>query len=195
MVIQSKNYVWGGMMANTAVIFKSKYGATGKYAEYIAQTLKADIFNLAKVKKIDLAKYDTVIYGGGIYAGSVNGVKFISSHAGELKGKNLAVFTIGIGDPKSEANVKQISKGLSKAIPAEIMKNTHIFSFRGGMDYSKLSFAHRMMMSMVRSMVAKKPDNEKTADDRHIIETYGKAIDYTDFSTTAPLIEYADSIK
>lgn len=180
---------------DTAVIFKSKYGGTGKYAEYIAQTLKADIFDLGKMKKIDFSKYGTIIFGGGIYAGSVNGVKFISSHSHELTGKNLVVFAVGIGDPKSEANTKQVIKGINKKLPAEIIKNTRIFSLRGGIDYSKLGFAHKMMMSMLHSVIAKKSEDKKTDDDRDILETYGKAVDYTDFSTTAPLIKYARSLE
>jgi len=182
-------------MAATAVIFKSKYGATRKYAMHIAQSLEADLFDLERVKKFDFGKYDTIIYGGGLYAGSVNGIKFIASNADKLKGKNLVLFTTGIGDPTVAKSTKVISKSLSKALPEEIMANAHLYSFRGGIDYANLSFMHRMMMSMMYKMIAKKSDDEKTQDDKDIIETYGKAIDYTDLSTASSLIEYVKGLK
>jgi len=51
------------------------------------------------------------------------------------------------------------------------------------------------MMSMMYKMIAKKSDDEKTQDDKDIIETYGKAIDYTDLSTASSLIEYVKGLK
>lgn len=60
-------------MNKTAVVFKSKYGSTKKYAQWIAEELSCDIFERKNVKSDDLEAYDTVIYGGGLYAGGVKG--------------------------------------------------------------------------------------------------------------------------
>ena len=182
-------------MADTAVIFKSKYGATRKYAMHIAQSLEADMFDLERVKKFDFGKYNTVIFGGGLYAGSVSGIKFIASNADKLTGKNLVLFTTGLGDPTVAKSTQVISKSLSKALPEEIMASAHLYSFRGAIDYAKLSFMNRMMMSMMHKMIAKKSEDKMTQDDRDILDTYGKAIDYTDLSTTSSLIEYVKGLK
>ena len=58
----------------TAVIFTSQTGFTRKYAEWIAQALQADLFELPEARKTDLSVYDGLIYGGWVSAGSVQGL-------------------------------------------------------------------------------------------------------------------------
>ena len=67
-------------MAKTAVLFKSNYGSTKQYALHIAEALQADLFDMSRTKKIDLDKYDILVFDGGIYASKVNGIKFIASN-------------------------------------------------------------------------------------------------------------------
>lgn len=59
---------------NTEVVYASHYGSTEKYARWIAQELKADLYRADQLKAGDLDKYDTVIFGGGLYAGQLNGL-------------------------------------------------------------------------------------------------------------------------
>ena len=56
----------------TIVIYKSKTGFVRKYAEWIAEDLLADIFEVSKVNINMLAKYDTVIFGGSLHAVGIN---------------------------------------------------------------------------------------------------------------------------
>ena len=53
-------------MAKIAVVYKSKYGSTEKYAHWIAEDIKADIFKTDNVKLDILLNYDTIVYCGGI---------------------------------------------------------------------------------------------------------------------------------
>lgn len=182
-------------MANTAVIYKSQYGSTRKYAMHIASSLKADIYDLDRVKKFEFDKYDTIIFGGGLYAGKIKGIGFLASNVSRLAGKNLIVFTTGIGDPGTASAAQQISKSLGKALPKELMKSVHLYCFRGGIDYGKLSLIHRIMMSMLHSMLAKKKEEELSKDDRDILDAYGSAVDYTNLSSASPLIEYVNIIS
>lgn len=182
-------------MANTAVVYKSQYGATKKYAMHIAQSLKADIYDLDRVKKIDFDKYETLVFGGGLYAGKINGIKFLAANASKLLEKNLVVFTTGIGDPGNAKNFQNISKSLKTALPEKLMKNTKLYCFRGAIDYGKLGFMHKMMMSMLHGMIAKKKEEELTKDDRDILDSYGASIDYTNLGSASPLIEYVNIIS
>ena len=56
---------------DTVVIYKSKYGSTGKYAQWIAEELGADIFPSSEIKPEDLRKYNVIIYGGSLHASGV----------------------------------------------------------------------------------------------------------------------------
>ena len=182
-------------MAKTAVLFKSNYGATKQYALHIAQALESDLFDMSRVKKFDFNKYDTLIFGGGIYAGKVNGLKFIKCNADRLTGKNLVVFTVGLGDPTVASNAKMIMKSVDKALPKALMGRIHIYSFRGGLDWNKLKFPHGFMMKTLNSMLSKKKAEELTDEDRNILDNYGKAVDLTNMESTNALIEYVKSLN
>lgn len=72
------------------------------------------------------------------------------------------------------------------------MKQTvEIFHLRGGMDYTKLGFVHKSMMSMVQKATAKEGLETRTPEDIEMLETYGKVVDFTDRSTIKPWVDSA----
>ncbi len=87
-------------MKKTVVIYKSSYGSTKKYAEWIAQELKCDLFDTNKVKDDMLVDYDIIIFGGGLYASGINGIALIKSSFSSLRDKDVIVFTVGLADPE-----------------------------------------------------------------------------------------------
>jgi len=182
-------------MGKTAVLFKSNYGATKQYALHIAQELDADLFDMSRSKKFEFEKYDTLVFGGGIYVNKVNGIKYLASNADKLAGKNLVIYSVGLGDPTVAANAQMILKGVNKALPKELMSRTHIYSFRGSLDWNNLKFTHKTMMNMLNKMLKKKKEEELTADDKELLSNFGKAVDLTNMETSKPLIEYIKSLN
>lgn len=178
-------------MKKCVVVYESKYGATKKYAEWIAEDLNADLFERKAASADGLAAYDVIVYGGGLYAGGVSGLPFIVKNFDKIKDKKILLFTCGLGDPNVYENVASIQKGLKKALTPEMQRVMEIYHLRGGMDYSKLSFIHRSMMSMVQKSVAKKDPSTLTEEDVQMMETYGKTIDFSDRSTIKPLVDSA----
>ncbi|MEA4972711.1 MAG: flavodoxin domain-containing protein [Candidatus Metalachnospira sp.] len=177
---------------NTIVVYSSKYGSTKKYAEWIADELKCDLKDKKDITIDELLKYDAIVYGGGLYAGGVNGIDIFTKQFDKLKNKKLILFTCGISDPKLEENVNNIRKNISKSFNDEMMEKIKIFHLRGSMDYSKLSLKHSMMMKMLKAMILKKDKSELSEEDKQIIDTYGTVIDFTDKETIKPIIEYLD---
>src|SRR5574344_2552913 len=49
------------------VLYKSKYGTTKQYEEWIAEDLHADIFEADMFHGDDFEKYDRGTFGGGVY--------------------------------------------------------------------------------------------------------------------------------
>lgn len=182
-------------MAKTAVIYKSNYGSTKQYALHIAQELDADVYDFDRIKEFDFEKYDTLVFGGGLYAGKLNGLKHIAKSADKLNGKNLVVYSVGLGDPSVATNAQVILKSIKKALPKELMSRTHIYSFRGSLDWNNLKFMHKMMMNMLNKMLSKKKEEELTADDREMLKNFGKAVDYTNMGAATPLVEYVKSLN
>lgn len=172
----------------TVVIYKSKYGFTEIYAKWLAEDLGADLLVADQVKAADLKKYDTIVYGGGIYAGGVSGISLLTKDFESIKDKALYLFTVCASDVSDPANISAIRSALEKALPPAMQKTIHIYHLRGGMRYSKMSLLHRGMMNMMIKIVRKKPQNELSVENKMMLETYGKDVDFTDRNTIASLI-------
>lgn len=173
---------------NTAVIYKSHYGSTETYAKWLAEDLGADLLQADRVKPVDLQQYHTIVYGGGLYAGGVNGIALLTKNFEYIKDKALYLFTVGAADVTATENIKAIRSALEKKLPPAMREKLHIYHLRGGMHYSKMSFMHRTMMNMMVKMLRKKPENELRVEDKEMLETYGQDVDFTDRAAIAPLV-------
>jgi len=173
-------------LSKIAVIFKSRYGKTKRYAEWIAEALNAPLFENANVKPHQLNDYDVVIYGGGIYAGGIDGVKLVAKNPC----KSLVLFTVGVADP----SVTDYTQILEKAFTPEQLSEAKVFHLRGGINYSKLSLAHKVMMAAMKKLIEKKPLAERESDDIGVLETYGKDVDFSDKASIEPLVEYVRAL-
>lgn len=173
-------------MNNIAVVYKSKYGATKQYAQWIAEDLGAKLFESRTVSSVDLQKYNLVIYGGGLYASGIAGVDLVIKNPIQ----NRIIFTVGLANPETT----DYTEILEKNIPPELLGKVKLFHLRGGMDYKKLSPIHRGMMAMMKKMtIGKKQEKELTEEDKTFLDTYGGNVQFADRNTIAPLVEYAKS--
>ena len=173
-------------MSKIAVIYKSKYGSTKQYAKWIAETLKAELYEASVVKPAQLMNFDVVVYGGGLYAGGLIGAKLVTKNPC----KSLVLFTVGLADPK----ITDYSEIIGKTLSPEQVARIKVFHLRGGVDYGKLGLIHKGMLAMVKKMAEKKPLDERTGDDHGVIETYGKKVDFTDKATIEPLLAYVRAL-
>ena len=169
-------------MSNIAVIYKSKYGTTKQYAEWIAVELNAALYEASSVKPVQLKSFDVVIYGGGLYAGGIDGVGLVTKNPC----KNLVVYTVGLADPESTDYTAILKKNFDEVFLSQIK----VFHLRGGMDYKKLNLIHKGMMGMLRKITSKKPESEIIDEDKLFLETYGTKLDFMDKNTIKPLVEY-----
>ena len=179
-------------MNKIAVTYKSKYGSTKKYAEWISQKLGADLFDSSKVSYDKLLEYDTIVYGGGLYAGGISGISLITKNFDKLKDKNLVIFTVGLS-PTEDPNLFKplIEKNLTEVMRQRIK----VFNLRGGMDYKKLNLIHKPMMAMLMKIIGKKSPEELTTDEKAMLEVKNEKADFTDINTIEPLTSYVASLN
>lgn len=180
-------------MNKKIVVYTSNYGSTKRYAQWIAEELSCPLFEKKAIHPQDFSDSQTVIYGGGLYAGSVNGINFITRNWRSLSDKNVVLFTCGLADPEDPANLSNIQSTLAKSLSAEMLAQIKIFHLRGGIDYPRLNFVHRSMMAMLRRMLLKKDARDLSSEDRQLLDTYGKCIDLTDRESIRPLAVYVRS--
>lgn len=181
-------------MNKPVVIYKTKYGATEKYAKWIAEELACDIYERNKVQRMDLEPYDTIIYGGGLYAGGVNGIDLLTKNFEWLCNRNLVLFTCGLADPLDIDNADHIKSSLEKVFTAQMQEKIKVFHLRGAIDYAKLGPVQKAMMAMLHKMILKKDFNSLRDEDKQMLTTYGKAVDFTDKATILPIVKYVQAL-
>lgn len=177
---------------NSVVLYKSKYGFSKRYAEWIANELKCDIF---EVSKFDFnSDYKTIIFGGGLYAGKLSGIDILIKNFEKIKDKNIIVFTVGLADVSVAGDTEHIRDGIKAQMPKEVYSKLKLFHLRGGIDYKKLSFMHKAMMWMMRTMLLKKPEYQRSESDKGIINTYGTGVDFSDKKSIKEIVNVSKNI-
>lgn len=173
----------------TVVIYKSKTGLTKKYAEWIAEDLSADIFDVSRVNINMLTTYDTVVYGGSLYAVGISGVKLITKNINKLKGKKVVVFATGASPSRSEA-IREVT---DKNFTPEQQKYIKFFYLRGGFNYNKLNYFDKFLMTLLKWKIKNKKQEELSSDEIGMLAIYDKPVDFTDKKNIDKIITYINS--
>lgn len=181
----------GEFEMQTVVIYRSKTGFVKKYAEWLAEALSADVFEASQVTPDIFAQYDTVIYGGGLYAVGINGVKFITQNLDKLEGKKVVVFAVGVSPVREES----LTEVKNKNFAAEQQKKIQFFYLRGGFDYHKLRWTDKILMSILKRSIMNKAKKKKelTADEKGLLEVFERPVDYTVQDNIKEIVAYVHS--
>src|SRR5699024_2878752 len=145
----------------TLIIYGSQYGTTKRYAERFAEMTGFPVISYEDINA--LTGYERVIYFGGLYAGGVKGLKNAVKRF-SLDAK-LIIVTVGLADVCDKENISNIRNSISKQVPEDLLKSAFIFHLRGGIDYQKLSFKHKTMMTLLYNQIKNLPEDKKTAED------------------------------
>ena len=176
------------------VTYASKYGSTKKYAQWIAEALACDIQDSKDVNRKLLEQYDVIIHGGGLYAGGLSGINTIVKNFDAISDKEIILFSCGLADPRDPENTAHIEAGLAKVLKPEMFGKIKQFHLRGGINYAALSLTHKAMMAMLRKTMLQKGCQNLRPEDQLMLDTYGKAIDFSDRDTIIPLLDYVASV-
>ncbi len=172
-------------MKKQLIIYGSRYGSTKRYAERLAEMTGTEAVEYKAVK--DLGDYYRIVYLGSLYAGGVTGLK---QTVGKMSPRQeLIVSTVGLVDPTDASNVAHIRQSIKGQIPAHFYDESRLFHLRGAIDYTKLNLKYRLMMSLLAKKVAKLPEEQQNAETRAMLETYGKQVDFVDFSLLQPIVD------
>lgn len=172
----------------TMVIYKSKTGFTKKYAQWIAEELLADIFDASKVTINMMTKYDTIIYGGSLYAVGIIGVKLITQNIDKLKDKKVVVFATG-ASPSREDGINEV---IYNNFTPEQQKYIKFFYLRGGFNYSKLNPFDKVLMTLLKWKMKNKKEEDLTTDEIGMLAAYDKPVDFTMKKNIDSIITYVN---
>ena len=169
----------------TLVIYTSQTGFTKRYAEWLADEMSADIFDLKGVQKREeafFAAYDAIVYAGWCMAGSVVKVKWFLGRAEGWKEKRLAVVCVG-GSPNDSPDVETALKNM---LSDEQRRYIKAFYCQGGFAYEKMNAASKLAMKLFVSALKRKTDEKS----RQMAEFVSKSYDISDKKYIEPIVSY-----
>lgn len=167
----------------TIVIYKSKTGFTKKYAEWIAAALGCEAKTMDQFNKYMLNDVDQVIYGGGIMAGNINGLKKMKKYCAEKK-KKLIVFATGATPAEAVEIVERIrDTNLTKEEQNEIP----FYYYGAGINYEKMSGFPKFMLHMMSKQLSKKKN--PTEEEKGMAEILAHSCDFTNQKSIEALVE------
>ncbi len=167
------------------VVYKSKYGTTKRYAEWIAEEVKADLFEQSAVSVEDLLKYDIIVYGGSLHAVGIKGLKLITGNYDKLKTRKIIVFGVGASSGKSN----DLKKVVEHNFKGEMAGKIPFFYCRGGFNFQSLSLLDKAMMSALKTKIEMSKKSGMDSETQEFLDSYDNPVDFTDKKYIAPLIE------
>ena len=139
-------------MTNIAVVYCSRYGSTKQYAQWLAEDLGADLYDVRRVYKEKLETYDTIVFGGGLYYGVIKGLSRLKRNYASIRESNLVVFAVGLTPPENKKLLDNVAQGnLSPAM----RKKAGFFYLVGSTDYDKLGPFHKLFMRRTEGSIRK----------------------------------------
>ena len=169
----------------TLIIYTSQTGFTKKYAQWLAEDMSADLYDLKEVQKKDdafFAGYEAIVYAGWAMAGNVVKVKWFFGKAGAWKDKRLAVICVG-GCPNEAPETEEALKNI---LTDEQRKYIKAFYCQGGFNYDKMNGASKMAMKLFIGALKKKQDEKS----KQMAEYISKSYDISDRKFLEPVTAY-----
>lgn len=166
------------------ILYQSKYGATKKYALWLAEKTGFLVKETKAVTTAALKPFDTILLGGGIYASGIAGLSFLKKNLTALQGKKLLIFAVG-ASPYEENAFRELTRrnliGPLKDIPC--------FYCRGAWTPETMTMLDRNLCKMLQKSLAKRPPESLTPLEKALLEAGSDHCDWTDRHYLEPILK------
>jgi len=170
------------------VIYKSKTGFTKQYAEWIADEIGCKAVDIKTASPDFLKPYHLVIYGGGITAGQIGGLKNFKTTMSAFTDKKFVVFATGA--TPAEVMIKD-DNFINANFTGEEKQKIPFYYLQSGINYEKMSFGGRLLMKIFSSMLAH--SKNKTPEQEGMAQTINQSSDYSNKKFIEPLVNFVRS--
>lgn len=171
------------MMNKILIIYKSKTGFTKRYAEQIAKETNAELMEFKNMTVNTMSEYETVIYGGRLHIGTIDGLKKVKEYFSKSGAKNFVIFTTG-AMPDSEKEI--ISEMWKNNLTPDEIVDIPYFYMPSGLCYEKMSVLDKVLMKGLKTMMKKKKD--KTPKDISFEKAIANSYDISSKDYIIPLV-------
>lgn len=172
-------------MKKGIILYRSKYGATKKYAGWLQETLGYDCEEASGAALRRAAAYDVVLFCGAVYASGIKGLSLLKKSMRTLHGKKVAVLCVG-ASPYDEAAFTALRQrhfgGELEGIP--------VWYARGAWDTDAMTAVDRTLCNMLKKSLAKRDPATYEPWMQALMSVQDGKADWTDKAYLAPLIAY-----
>lgn len=167
------------------VTYKSKTEFTKWYAQIIAREVEAELVDFKEVTAKKMSEFDVVVYGGGLYAGMINGLKKAKEMFAKSSAQKLVVFATGATPNEVTEKVDEV---WATNLTEEEKKSIPHFYMQSGLCYEKMSLPDKTLMKLLANMLSKKQDKDSTEEGQE--QAIKSSYNISDEKYAKPLIEY-----
>ena len=164
---------------NGIILYKSKYGATKKYADWLSESTGFPCIETDKADIGAVSGYDVIILGGGIYASGIAGLSFLKKNIDKLKDKKIIVFCCGASPFNQEAFEEIVHHNMKGEL-----EGISCFYCRGAWNEDEMTFRDRTLCRLLQKAVEYEPWQKA------LMCAVGQKCDWTDKAYLDPLINY-----
>lgn len=165
------------MCRMVVVACKSKYAHTKTYAQWIAAEFGADLIDYCGVDVETLSKYDIIVYGGGVYNHSIEGLSTITNNFDVLKNKTIVVFTVGMECSSASSEVIPF---IEKSFTEEMKDKIHLFHLKGESDHVKTGIISNQLWGIFKKLRSHRCIESSECSEQIVLSSYGNIIDFID---------------
>lgn len=165
------------------VFYRSISGFTEKYANIIGSELSCSVFKIEKISKIDLSKYDTLIFGGSLHAIGIIGLKILRKYLPRNSNVRIFIFAVG-ASPDKEGITEEIWK--NNKLDDIGANRCKLFYLRGGFNFRKLDLTNKIIMFLLYLKLKYK--RNKTEEENGMLKAYKTPVDFTNKDSIKRLI-------
>jgi hypothetical protein len=94
---------------------------------------------LKRFKFKNIREYDTIVFGGWVMGGTIQGLNKFLQHYEDMKDKNVIVYAVGLSMPTNEGRALLIEQNLLD------LYHVRFYQLRGSFDIKKLHFPYNLL--------------------------------------------------
>ncbi|MFH1188972.1 MAG: flavodoxin domain-containing protein [bacterium] len=136
------------------ILYKSKYGSTKQFSEWLQEDIGFDIFEISDAPA-DFAQYNIIVIGSSIHGGMLSLRQWIIHHWESIKDKKVILMLTS-----GTSNEQFIRKTIEKSLPKHIRTHIKLFPIGGRYLFKSMSFFDRNIIKIV-AFFTKHPATKK----------------------------------
>jgi len=125
------------------ILYKSKYGATKQYADWLAESLELPAEDADEVSKDKIKNYDVVFIGTSVYFGKFLNERWLRRKTKELSTKKKIFLFIVCA---SAADTNECNEIIRSNVPIEIKDKCAFYFLPGKLLHHQLSLFDRFIL-------------------------------------------------